>query len=46
MRDKLAAMQARRGHRFFASPHRAIRHVMHAVQMLNQWKTVCPCDRT
>jgi hypothetical protein len=36
MRDELAAMQARRDQRFFASPHRDIRHVMHLVQMLNQ----------
>jgi hypothetical protein len=36
MRDELAAMQARRDQRFFASPHCDIRHLMHIMQTLHQ----------
>jgi hypothetical protein len=39
MRDKQAAMQARRDLWFFRYPDRAIRHVMHVMQSVHQRKS-------
>jgi hypothetical protein len=44
MRDKLARMQARRDPWLFRDQHRAIRYVMHIMQLLSQRKSACQCD--
>ena len=46
MRDELGAMQARRGQQFFASHHRAIRHVMHiSLAAISEAKGMLLSDR-
>ena len=39
MRDHLATMQARRDPWYFPSQHRVIRHLMHFMQTVDQWKS-------